>query len=155
MLSQNSSRRFLSAVIVLLAAFMLHAKLGLALHWWPDFVLASLITFSFFLGFFELIFLIVITILLFNWQPVPQPEIFLLFILPLSLFFFRKVIFALEGWLSNIAAVFFGILIFYGVSSFSLIFLEYEIFLKDIAVSVLFGFVVSQLFNYFYKEQEA
>jgi len=157
MLSQAPAHKFLTSLFIVILAFLLQVKLGVLLDLQPSLVLASLITISFFVGFLELAFLVLLSILILNWQPAISLEISIYLILPLALFFFRKVIFPLESWVSNFLYILVGLLIFYLASNFSLIIEDFRllfgdfVILKDLIVSMLFGFFIFQLFNYIYR----
>ena len=144
--------RLLAAILIVIIALLLQLKLSDIFGWRPDIFLASLITLSFFLGIFEFAPLVLFGILLINWQPPIGWDIFILGVLPLVPFLFRKIIFPLKGWPSAAFTVFLGIVVFYTVVDYRLLSGNLPILLTDAFVSALYGLLLFLIFDYFYKE---
>lgn len=174
------SRRFLAGLLVVIAAFLLALRLSVFLRWTPDFVLVALIMLAFFLGFFELLFLVALSVGLLIWEPAISVELVMFAAIPIAIILFRKVIFPLEGWLSGILSVVAGLFVFYGaplaVAAFenyrtlgaggsgdifgslsrafsSDLFGEYQFIFGNLGFGIIFGFFVFQVFDYFYGER--
>ncbi|MBI4094929.1 MAG: hypothetical protein HY435_01920 [Candidatus Liptonbacteria bacterium] len=149
----HSNKGLISAVLILAATLYLRFYAGVAFGFLPDFVLAALITFSLFLGFFELVFIVSLAAFFLHWHPLPGIELYLLFIIPFTLFFMRKIIFAVRGWLANIVSVMIGIAAFYAVSSFQLVSYAPYALLEDIVLAGIYGLFVYGYFKYFYGRE--
>lgn len=174
------SRRFLAGLLVVIAAFLLALRLGVFLRWTPDFVLVALIMLAFFLGFFELLFLVAMSVGLLMWEPAISVELIMFVAIPITIILFRKVIFPLEGWLSGIFSVIVGLLVFYAapfaVAAFesyrasgnggpadilgplfrafsSDLFGGYQFIFGNLGFGIVFGLLVFQIFGYFYGER--
>ncbi len=154
-MSPSQSHKFLAGFLVLVIAFLLWSRFGYLFNFKPDFVFASLIALSFFLGLLELLFLILLSVFLMNWQPILGVEMMIFSVVPIGIFLFRKIIFPLEGWLSNLVGIVLGLIVFYGLTDLSLALAHYGTILKDIFISALFGFLIFGLFDYFYGEEAA
>lgn len=144
--------RFLAAFLVLLAAFLLRLRLGPVFGWQPEFVLASLITFAFILGFFELGFLIACALFLLSWQPGLSIEFALMALLPLACFLFRKIVYTFEGWFSNFLTVFLGVIVFNLSIDAALALHAPPVLLGNAVASAFFGFLIFSVFGYCYQD---
>lgn len=149
----QQDHKLVTALLVIAAAFLLHARTDAVFGWQPDFVFASLITLSFFLGFFEIVFLTLLSGLIFSWKPTLGIEMYLFILLPLLLYLFRKIIFPLEGWLTNMVSIFFGVVALYLVSSFFTATEHFLILFADIGASIAFGYLVFSVFRSVYPER--
>ena len=118
--------------------------------WSPEFILAALVVSGFYLNILETATLVAVSILILNWRPTPGLEIFLFLILPFAVILARKF----SPWKSEINGVLgivLSVVVFYAFSNLSAIFLNPIIFAEIIALTALFGAILFQIFNYFYK----
>lgn len=122
--------------------------------WSFDFALGFLITATFFLGFLELVFLLLISVVILSWQPGISVDLLLLFFLPL-IFYGARYIFSWESWVANIVFNISGIIIFYasmGLKAFS----DNWIFLvNDILGTVIFASLIFFVLEYAYRNDLA
>lgn len=131
--------RLLLAVLFVFLGIALQLKLGLLLAVRPDFVFVTLATLSFFLSFFELVIVGLLTIFALTWQPYPSVELLFVVAVPLLFFLARKIIIPFEGWLANILLASSGIIVFYLLFDFEGTVRFPLVVVLDVAVSVLFG----------------
>ena len=150
LLGQN---KLFASLLILLLAFGFQYGVKTSFGWSPDFVLGTLITFSFFLGFIEILFLGAASALLLNWQPYFSPEILMFIILPILVFGVKKY-FPWRMEINHLLSVFFGLVIFYGISSYGSLFGNLTLFLKSAGWTLMFSAFVFQVFNYFYPAKE-
>lgn len=137
---------FLATIIASFAQLNMKAVFG----WSPEFILAALVVSGFYLNILETATLVAVSILILNWRPTPGLEIFLFLILPFAVILARKF----SPWKSEINGVLgivLSVVVFYAFSNLSAIFLNPIIFAEIIALTALFGAILFQIFNYFYK----
>lgn len=137
------------------AAFTSAVYFGQFIGWWPSFVLASLIVFSFFVSFGELVLGITTGILIQNWQPMFSYETLIFFAIPLSFYFLRRFAVRRDGWFGSTAAVSIAVLIFYLIQTPFFLTQHALHALADIFLSALFGILLFVMFCYVYKEKLA
>lgn len=146
------NKLFASLLVLLFASGFQYGTKAL-LGWSPDFVLGILITFSFFLGFIEILCMSLIGALILNWQPYVGPEILMLIALPLLVFGIKKY-FPWRIEINHLLSIFFVLAVFYGVSNYGSLLSNSALFLKSAGWTLVFGAFVFQTFNYFYKTKD-
>lgn len=135
--------RVFFAAVLLALAFILEFWLG-SIGVFINFALAALIAFAFLFDVFELIFLILIVLLMMNWQPAPSVELALFVGLPLVAYFFHKFS-TWEAWLGNLSGIGLAVIIFYLALGPRLI--VSGAFLLDLFTCLVFGGAVFALLN--------
>ncbi len=146
------NKLFASLFVLLLASGFQYGAKAL-FGWSPDFVLGVLITFSFFLGYIEILFIGALSALLLNWKPYVSPEIFMLIALPLLVFGIKRY-FPWRIELSHLLSVFFGIAVFYGISNYGSLFANPALFLKSVFWTLVFVALIFQIFSHFYPPSQ-
>ena len=99
--SQEGLGRFFLALVVFFAAFLLEIRLAAVIPIEPSFLLAGLIALTFFLDFWEVLFLGLLAALFLGYQPVLRPESILVAILPLLMAGATRIIFPFTRRLSH------------------------------------------------------
>lgn len=133
--------RFLGSFLVLILAIILQLYAGDSSGIWINFALAALITATFFLDLLEVIFLIAFAVLVLNWQPTPSWELAVFSGVPLLVFAAKKLL-PLQPWLSNLAMIFLGVILFYLLIDFRFVFQHFGVFAIDLAVVLIFGLLI-------------
>jgi hypothetical protein len=105
---------------------------------WVNIVLALLVTAAFFLNFLELLFLILLAVFVFNWQPAPSPEMAIYAILPILVYWLHRFL-PVKPWLGNLSAIFLSIFILYVVVGADFLIAAPIVFLADAFGSMVFG----------------
>jgi hypothetical protein len=132
--------RFLSAVVLLLVAFILQFFLATA-GVFMNFFFATLIACAFLFSFWELLVLVLLAVFIVNWQPAVNVEIMIFALYPLAVFFLRG--FAhLQLWLKNLIAIFVGIFLLYAVLGGRAFLFHPTVFLIDVLGGMVFGSAV-------------
>jgi hypothetical protein len=137
--------RFILAVLIFLLACTLQfwfASAGVFIN----FILASLIVFAFFFDLWELLVFVLFAVLVINWQPAPSVDIFVFGIIPLAAYAFHKV-FVWTLWAAVPTAIVCGFLILYLAIAPAAFLGNGEVFLKDVLGGLIFGGIVSVLFE--------
>ena len=150
--SQEGLGRFFLALVVFFAAFLLEIRLAAVIPIEPSFLLAALIALTFFLDFWEVLFLGLLAALFLGYQPVLRPESILVAILPLLMAGARRIIFPFTGWLSNFFGLLAALLLWYGILNFSESLRDPGLLGMDLLLSSLFGFLIFQFCRYGYSE---
>ncbi|MBI4086237.1 MAG: hypothetical protein HY433_03300 [Candidatus Liptonbacteria bacterium] len=147
------ANKFLASLLLLLTAVLLQYNFNAFLGWSPDFVLGVLVTFPFFLGFIEILFMGLAGALILNWQPQFSSEILMISTMPLFVLFVKKY-FPWRAGLSHILSTFFMLAVFYGISDYASLFGNPALFLKSAAWTLAYGALVFQALNYFYPPSQ-
>lgn len=132
--------KYLSALLVFLLAVMLQlwfAPSGMR----GDFVLATLIVFSFVFELWELVIFALLAVFLMNTAFIPDLAMLTLFLVPLATSVLRRR-FSLDPWLGAPAAIACGIITFYAVTAPGAALHAIGFLLVDMLVCVLFGELV-------------
>lgn len=145
--------KFFASFLILLLTFGFQYSAKTLFGWSPDFVLGTLVTFSFFLGFIEMVCMGVISALFLNWQPQFSPEIVMLIALPLLVFEIKKY-FLWRVEINHIFSIFFTLVLFYSVLNYGSLFSNPALFLKSAGWTLVFSAFVFQIFNYLYRTKE-
>ena len=149
---ENHPQKFLLSLAVVIFSFLLWLRLGSALGWQPDVMLATLIALAFFLNLWALLFFVALSAFLLNWQPMPGLELILFAALLFFIFFFLNIIFPLEGWLSTIVYIMLSVGVLYFVPHVALALENYVTVLQDAGASAVMGLIVFSVFSYCYQE---
>ena len=142
-------RKFFLVLLVVLLAIVLQLKLKSGTSPTTDFVLAALLAVSPLLNLKALLFFILGSAWVLNWEPLIGWELFVFVLIPLAVWFGSRFV-PWQGWLVNIIGVASGIFLFYLLTDYSLISTDIRILLHDIGWSVLFGSVIFHLFQKLY-----
>ena len=132
--------KYISAILVFVLALMLElwfAPGGMR----GDFVLASLIVFSFIFEFWELAIFILLGIFLMDSALHPDVAMLLFAFVPIALYIIRRR-FSLDPWLGVPAGIIVGIAVFYAILAPAAEFHAVGFLLIDILACILFGELV-------------
>lgn len=129
--------KYLSALLALLFAFVLQ------LWFVPggmrgDFILATLIAFSFLFDLAELSVALLLALFIVNPFPWPSIDMALFILLPLATYFARRW-FSLDMWIGGAAAIALGIFLFYIILVPGPLIHWFGFFVLDVLVCVAFG----------------
>lgn len=133
--------KIVAAILVLAIGIILQLTIGGAFGLWPSFALAALVAAVFFLGFWELLVLVLSAVFALNWQPAWSWELIALGGLPL-VFFFARERFSWQAWLVNLFLVSFGVVLFYAIFGIRFVFAAPSVFLADLLGTAVFGTIV-------------
>lgn len=133
--------RILKAFLLLVVALILQFFFGEATGVWISFVLAALITLSFFVSFVELALLVLLAVLVLNWQPAVSLEIVVFALLPIAAFLLRGSL-PWQPWLTSSFFIFLGLFALYVVFGLKTLIVNPNTFSVDILASLLFGVLV-------------
>jgi len=129
--------KFTAGVIILLIAFILQFSLATAGRYF-DLSFAALITLAFVLELWELIVLILVTVLVLNWQPAVSVELGILALFPIAVYFLRRFS-ELQLWIKNLTAILLGFILLYAAVAPRMLYSG--AFLADLVIAMLFGTV--------------
>jgi len=141
--------RFFAALLCMLLAMVLQfwfASAGIFI----DFVFGALIAFAFVFAFWEIVFFVLLSLFVINWQPAASLTLGVFGGLPLLAYGFRKL-FPWQAWAGNIIAMVLGLFILYLSVSPTLLFANWEIFFTDLLASLAFGSFVFFALRYSHR----
>jgi hypothetical protein len=133
--------------LILLLVYFIQLKILTLFNFSPNFFLASLMVFVFFVSnYLEILFLAFFSSFLINWKPHLSIEIMLFFLIPQLIYFILKF-FKLENWLTLLICLISVNLLFYAVVNYHFFvnYLNYIIY--DILISTLWGILVYLIFK--------
>jgi hypothetical protein len=158
------NRKFIFGLLLLLVLLAFQLRVTRSFSVLGFLVPSALIAYVFFFPFIEVVFFLLLSVFLLNWQPVLGSEFLTIIACTLILFVVRRFI-PFETWIQNIFAVglgsffFYGILLYgetdayRGVRALSLS-LRSALFLTEaVVVSICVGSAAFGLLNYFYEEE--
>ncbi len=131
--------KFLSGLIIFAIACVLQFSLMIGTT--LNFVFATLIAFAFIFGFWETLFFILAGVFMINWQPAPSIALIVFATAPLLTYIFR-IIFRWETWIGAVVSLFSGFLILYFITAPKFIIVAMPLFLLDLFIGLIFGFLV-------------
>jgi predicted MPP superfamily phosphohydrolase len=140
--------RFLGAFLTLVLAILIQLYLSSAAGIWINMALGVLIAAAFFTNFLELIFLVLFSVFILNWQPAISLEIVVFSLLPLSAFFIGKFI-PFRPRLSNTIMILLGVPVFYLILGFDFLIARPNIFLLDLLLSLVSGVLAFEVLEAF------
>ena len=140
---------FLLVVIGLFLQFLIGDVRGI----WICFPLAALIALSFFLSFYEILFIDIFALFVAQWQPTISFELVVLGALPVCSYLARKV-FQLEPWAGNILFTFFGVAGLYALIGVRVLTHNTPLFFLDLVVSLLYSVLVFKAMSSFFSTEE-
>lgn len=132
------SSRFFTAFLFLLLALALELFLENTFGPWINFALAALIASAFCLSFTELLFLILFSVFVLNWQPAFSLDMLVFAVLPILIFVLKKLI-PFKAWLGNLIMLGVGALGLYLILGPYFLLKEFNIFLLDLFGVLMFG----------------
>ncbi len=144
-LRDGSSLFFLSLILVL-TAIVLQLNFDDIFSFRPDFVLAALIVSAFFLGFPQLVFVVLLSTLAINWQPILSYEILILVLWPILVYFLNRF-FPGKAWFNSLIMTALGIFILYASVIFGNFFDSFSLIALDVSVCLVFSFIIFNLFE--------
>ncbi|MBI4084906.1 MAG: hypothetical protein HY432_00080 [Candidatus Liptonbacteria bacterium] len=146
----RAQNKFIVSLLLLLIASFLQFNFKLHFGWTPEFAMATLVVFGFYLGFLEIAFLCALGVFLFNWMPLPGFEILFFFLLPFLVLSARKI-FPWKSEVNNVLIVSVSAFLFYAISDWSVISGNAFLFGLILIGTAAFGAAIFQILNYFYK----
>lgn len=105
-------KKFLGVLLGLFVALTLEFKAGQAFGYSIDAALVVLLVGTAFLGFWELIALVVLSIVLLNWQPAVSLELIVFALIPCAAFVAKSVL-PWRSWLNSFVITLGGVAAFY------------------------------------------
>jgi hypothetical protein len=132
--------RFICAVILLLLACWLQfwfAGLGVSIN----VIFATLIVCAFFFDIWELVALILVGMLIINWQPALSLELILFALIPLAAFALHHF-FDSQPWIAAPVGIICGLLILYVAIAPEIFLPHFIVFCEDVFGSLVWGVVV-------------
>ena len=133
--------RVIAAFFLVVIGIIFQLLAGDARGVWFNFALAALISLSFFVNFFEILFLTLFTLLALNWQPGISFELIIFGVLPIGSFLLRKSL-PFEPWAGSILLSCVGIVFFYALFGIHIIIRNPALFLGDILLSLIYSAIV-------------
>ena len=153
MLNSNNERALylglLTAFLIAAIALAIQFKSARIVGIQADFALTVCIVLGFFLSFREFLMLLLGSAWTLNWQPAVGWELPLFLSIPI-IFFFVKRLSPWQPWLTSLAAVFCGVLIFYFGIDHQTFLLHGSVATVMFFYDILFGALVFELFRHFY-----
>lgn len=135
--------RFFAGLAILLVALYLQIFLASA-GWHFNLALAALIVLAFIFNFLELLILDLATVFILNWQPAPSAALIAFALIPLAVFFARKLIQS-EPWIGVLVAIITGFFVFYlaaastPASAFFFAPAQFSWFVVDVMIAAIVG----------------
>lgn len=129
--------RFFTGIALVLVAFLLQFSLAAA-GVFMNLFLGALIAFAFVFTFWELVALVLLAMLIVNWQPAVSPELVVFALCPFVVFFGRNHV-HLQVLLKCILATCLGFLVLYAVLAGRTFISHPENFLIDLLGGLIFG----------------
>lgn len=142
--------RVIAAFFLVVIGIIFQLFAGDARGVWFNFALAALISLSFFLDFFEILFLTLLTLLALNWQPGISFEFIIFGALPIGSFLLRKFL-PFEPWAGSMLLSCAGIIFFYALFGIHVITRNPALFLGDILASLAYSAVVFKAMTLSFK----
>ncbi|TSC82208.1 MAG: hypothetical protein G01um101420_512 [Parcubacteria group bacterium Gr01-1014_20] len=142
----EGGRLFFLSLILVLISTVLQLNFDDVFNFRPDFVLVALIVSAFFLGFFELIFVVLLSALIINWQPILSYEILILVLWPILVYFLNRF-FPGKAWFNSLIMIALGIFILYASVIFRNFLDSSRLIALDVSVCLVFGFLIFNLFE--------
>ncbi len=145
-----SSNKFAVFFFTFIIASFSQLNLKAALGWSPELIMSMLVVAGFYLSVLEIAALSAFGIFILNWQPFPEWEIILYFLLPFVIIS-AKNIFPWSGAINGILGAVLSTAVFYAISNFGAIISNPMVFINILILTAVFSFVLFQLFNFLYK----
>ncbi len=145
--------RVIAGLLLVSLAIALQLFIGDIRGIWFDFALAALISLSFLLNFFEILFLVLFAAYILNWQPGMSFELLVFAALPIGSFLLRKFL-PFEPWIGNMVLSFFGVAIFYSLFGIHIIMHTPALFFADIAASIVCSVAVFKTMVSFFPAED-
>lgn len=145
-----SINKFAVFFFTLIIAIFAQSILKTAFGWSPELIMATLVAAGFYLSVLEMAALSTFGIFILNWQPFPEWEIILYFILPFAIMSIKNIL-PWSGSVNGILGAVLSTAVFYATSDFGAIVYNQAIFAEILAATAVFSAVLFQIINYFYK----
>ncbi|MEK7546680.1 MAG: hypothetical protein AAB536_00655 [Patescibacteria group bacterium] len=149
MLKEKYGKLAASFLFFVIASF-LQLNFKAFFGWSPEFAMAALVVFGFYLSVLEMGVLSFFGIFLFNWRVLPGWEILFFFLIPFFMMFARKI-FPWRNDFNCVLGTVFSVFVFYAVFGLQGILGNPGVFMWILAATAFFGAAVFRLLNYFYK----
>ena len=148
-----NSKKILIAVLWLILAAVGAARIETVIGVRFDFVLASLVAFSFFMDAYEALCVSVVAILLVNWLPAVTLEMVLYPVASLIVVLVRRV-FPLKLWLNAAVAAFLAILLFSLAVAYRAALASFPLVIMDGLAGALLAGLIFQCMSWIYHEEQ-